>query len=362
MTAWQRHERIGECDLYLGDCLEVMPHLGRFDAVVTDPPYGKVKGDFDKAWTNRASMLTDARQWAEAMIEKMEPNASLYWFAWPSLAGRIEAILSEHLNILNHIVWEKPAATGQKTSKESLRAFMPLTERIIFAEKYGADNWADGSAGYSIACDRARGFIFEPIRYYLDSEWRALGLTYTDANKATGTQMASHWFSKNQWALPTEKNYRKLQERAREGLRREYEGLRREYEGLRREYEGLRREYEELRRWFDCRPGDQFGDVWRFKPNSDAFGHPTVKPIELMAYIIRVSVRPYGCALDPFMGSGTTGVACVQLGRRFTGIELDPEYFEIACRRIEAEVNAPRLDLPEPPPKPTQPALFGGDE
>ena len=40
MTPWQRHERIGECDLYLGDCLEVMPQLGHFDAVVTDPPYG----------------------------------------------------------------------------------------------------------------------------------------------------------------------------------------------------------------------------------------------------------------------------------------------------------------------------------
>jgi DNA modification methylase len=57
--------------------------------------------------------------------------------------------------------------------------------------------------------------------------------------------------------------------------------------------------------------------------------------------------------LDPFMGSGTTGVACVQLGRKFIGIELDPSYFDIAVKRITAELARPRLDLGEPvsPPK-----------
>lgn len=45
--------------------------------------------------------------------------------------------------------------------------------------------------------------------------------------------------------------------------------------------------------------------------------------------------RTKGTILDPFMGSGTTGVACVKLGRRFIGIEIDPKYFDIACRRIE---------------------------
>lgn len=62
--------------------------------------------------------------------------------------------------------------------------------------------------------------------------------------------------------------------------------------------------------------------------------------------------------LDPYMGSGTTGVACVREGRRFIGIEIDPGYFDIACKRIAAEVAAPRLDLPAPAPKPTQEALL----
>jgi DNA modification methylase len=54
--------------------------------------------------------------------------------------------------------------------------------------------------------------------------------------------------------------------------------------------------------------------------------------------------------LDPFMGSGTTGVACANLGRRFIGIEIEPKYFNIACERIRRAYEQPRLPLPEPEP------------
>lgn len=61
--------------------------------------------------------------------------------------------------------------------------------------------------------------------------------------------------------------------------------------------------------------------------------HPTEKPIPLMQQVLGWTA---GTVLDPFMGSGTTGVACMNLGRQFVGIEIDPGYFDIACRRIEA--------------------------
>lgn len=63
--------------------------------------------------------------------------------------------------------------------------------------------------------------------------------------------------------------------------------------------------------------------------------HSTVKPVKLMQYLVRLITPPGGVVLDPFMGSGTTGVACKNLNRSFIGIELDPEYFEIAKSRIE---------------------------
>ena len=70
--------------------------------------------------------------------------------------------------------------------------------------------------------------------------------------------------------------------------------------------------------------------------------HPCPKPVGVMERIIdRVSIA--GSICDPFMGSGTTGVACVNLGRPFVGIELDPKYFEIACERIEAAYAQQRL-------------------
>ena len=58
--------------------------------------------------------------------------------------------------------------------------------------------------------------------------------------------------------------------------------------------------------------------------------------------------------LDPFMGSGTTGVACVKLGRKFIGIEIEPKYFDIACRRIEAAYAQPDFFVQSPAPKAEQ--------
>ena len=76
--------------------------------------------------------------------------------------------------------------------------------------------------------------------------------------------------------------------------------------------------------------------------------HPTEKPSQLMWAVVRWTS---GTVLDPFMGSGTTGVACAKLGRKFIGIEIEPKYFDIACRRIEAAYKQPDMFIqrPEPP-------------
>ena len=66
--------------------------------------------------------------------------------------------------------------------------------------------------------------------------------------------------------------------------------------------------------------------------------HPTVKPIAIMEYLCKLASRPGAVVLDPFMGSGTTGIACKQLNREFIGIERDPEYFKIAETRINNAV------------------------
>lgn len=76
--------------------------------------------------------------------------------------------------------------------------------------------------------------------------------------------------------------------------------------------------------------------------------HPTQKPVELMKWCIDRAGSPH-TILDPFMGSGTTGVAAVQMGRRFIGIEREPSYFEIACKRIEDAQRMSDMFVAAPP-------------
>jgi site-specific DNA-methyltransferase (adenine-specific) len=84
--------------------------------------------------------------------------------------------------------------------------------------------------------------------------------------------------------------------------------------------------------------------------------HPTQKPLPLMKWCIDKCGNPQ-TILDPFMGSGTTGVAAVQMGRKFIGIEREPAYFDIACKRIEQAVSQGQLFEPEPV-KQVQEAMF----
>jgi site-specific DNA-methyltransferase (adenine-specific)/modification methylase len=84
--------------------------------------------------------------------------------------------------------------------------------------------------------------------------------------------------------------------------------------------------------------------------------HPTQKPLEVMKWVIELCPKSESI-LDPFMGSGTTGVAAIQLGKKFIGIEREPKYFEIACKRIEQAVAQPQLFAHEQP-KQVQEAMF----
>lgn len=78
--------------------------------------------------------------------------------------------------------------------------------------------------------------------------------------------------------------------------------------------------------------------------------HPTQKPIVVMQWCIGLMPDAVATILDPYMGSGTTGVAAVKLGRKFIGIEIEPTYFDIACRRIGDALKQQDLFIAPPPP------------
>ena len=140
--------------------------------------------------------------------------------------------------------------------------------------------------------------------------------------------MAQHYFNldHSQWTLPTAEMYAKLQTTG----------------FFQRPYEELRVEYEELRYTFNNQKTHH--SVWNYetvkKPQ-----HPTQKPVDLIENIILHSSNEGDVVLDPFMGSGTTPVACIRTGRHYIGIDTDAGYCEIAERRIAEEYAQPELEL-----------------
>jgi site-specific DNA-methyltransferase (adenine-specific) len=121
------------------------------------------------------------------------------------------------------------------------------------------------------------------------------------------------------------------------------------------------RHQHELIAWGECEGAERVptgdGDVISIRGvlQEDRF-HPAEKPAAIIERL--VEKLPLAAAiLDPFMGSGTTGVACASLGRKFVGIEIEPKYFDIACRRISDELKRPRLPFEEAK-KPVQETMF----
>jgi adenine-specific DNA-methyltransferase len=315
--------------------------------IATDPPYFKVKkAAWDNQWAKPEQFLAWVGELCAEWQRILKPSGSLYVFASPQMAHGVESITRQRFAVLNNIRWRKEAGWHKKAQKETLRGFLSPYESIIFAEHYNADNVAKGEAGYAAKCDELRGFVFEPLRAYLDGERKRAGVDKADCNAACGFSrtpggMASrHYFSRSQWCLPTREHYEALQ-RLFNADRTRPEDLRRDYEYLRRDYEDLRRDYEDLRRPFNATPFAPYTDVWDF-PTVQAYPgkHECEKPLALMEHIVALSSRPGDVVLDCFAGSGVTGEAAANLGRSFVGIEKDARWCERAANRINGARRA----------------------
>jgi adenine-specific DNA-methyltransferase len=317
------------------------------DLIATDPPYHGVLRRVD--WDNQHDSAGDFLSWIGKLAQEWErvlkPNGSLYVFAFPHLSAQVQLEIGRVFNVLNHIVWVKPAGRHKGTSKEAQRMYFPQTERIIFAEHYGADSYAKGEAMYGAKCDELRGFVFEPLRAYFDGERIRAGVKLAQITEWFGARgfpkfvTARHTFSPSQWELPTSENY--------ERLRRCFSELNHGGEYLRREYEDLRREYEDLRRPFNSGPDMLNTDVWVFDVVQNYKGkHPAEKPLALMEQIATMSSRPGAVVLDTFVGSGTTMLAAKNTGRHYIGCDFSEKWVARARQRLAEGVTIPALASP----------------
>ena len=135
--------------------------------------------------------------------------------------------------------------------------------------------------------------------------------------------------------MPTQDVYESWQRAARgDGFKRDYDDLKRDYDDLKRDYDDLKRDYYATRAYFD-NTHDNMTDVWDFPrvKGEERQGHPTPKPVAVIERMVQSSTPAGGLVLDPFLGSGTTLVACANLGRTCYGCELDPGYVAVMLER-----------------------------
>jgi site-specific DNA-methyltransferase (adenine-specific) len=294
---------IGNATLYLGDCLEVMAGLpeGSVDAVICDPPYGTMQGFRNIDW----DVALDPAAVFEHCNRVLRMNGALVLFSQEPYTSRLITEAHGNLPFSYRMTWLKDSFANHLMCKKAPVSF--TEDVLVFFKKY--DTLAQ-----------------HPLRKYAARVLAACGGDLKAINARLGHRRAEHFFyvESTQFALCTEQTYAQLCE---------VYGL----TGF--EWFKPYAELEEINRRFSRRFNLPEGQ--KYKPNvlqyrKDYTGHhPTQKPVALMEDLIKTYTDPGETVLDFTMGSGSTGVACANTGRRFTGIELEPNYFQIACRRIK---------------------------
>lgn len=325
-----------EVQLYHGECFEWMKKIpdGSVALVLADPPYNigvqtetKGKGRIN-AWDRIDDYPAFTRRFFEESARVLKENGVLY--IWHNDMTQIAEIIHDvhsrgQFRLVSFCIWDKGksyrARSWLNRKPGRLRSWFNRCEYCLHFFKVGTDMWARATGLDRINSNPA---CYRPLKDWYNAEMERLGLTKTDITvaytEATGKKpyMLRHYFRDCQFALPTRAVWEAV-----------YEPL-----GFGKGYEGLRSQYEELRHTHvndtaHC-------NMWERAaiPTQKRF-HTCEKPVDILSRIIRVSSRAGDVVLDSFMGSGSTGVACVQEGRNFIGIEQERRYFEIAQQRIE---------------------------
>jgi site-specific DNA-methyltransferase (adenine-specific) len=248
MTAIKREERIGGQRLILGDCLEVMPLLGKVDSVVSDPPYG-VGFQGKRAKQSDGSVKHVAGGYTSGFEDTPDYVQDVAVYAVNSCIGHVRSM-----------------AITPGTRCAFL--YPPPDDIGCFFSAAGT-----GLGRWGFSCS-------QPILYYGKDPFLANG------------------------------------------------------------------------------KGGRANSLGQTYPNdANTSGHPCSKPLPQMIWLVNRATWLGDIVLDPFMGSGTTLVACQKLGRQGIGIEIDPDYFDIACKRVEEAARQPDLFVD----KPVKPEQVGFD-
>ncbi len=247
MTPYTRKKIIGDCTLYLGDCLDIMPTLGKVDAVVTDPPYGTTQCKWDA--------VIPPRQMWEKISNITTPNSAIILMSSQPFTT---TLISSNPSMFKYVwVWEKNLKTGNLNARK--RPMGGHEDIVVFYEKQPTYN---------------------PQKRVRTTEARA-GNTKNSKTPVYGAQKETYRDRQSEMINP-----------------------------------------DTVIRGIKC------------VHNSSGKLISTQKPVALMEYLIKTYTNIGDTVLDFAIGSGTTGVACINTKRKFIGIDNKEEHFDIACERI----------------------------
>lgn len=320
---------MSEITLLNGDCLELMKDIpdGSVDLILTDPPYGTIKG-IEKSKASK-DIGYKACDWDEVISiphmfaecsRVLRPNGKCILFGQEPFTSKLITSAPPSIPFLYRAVWLKNQAANVLGCNKAMVNF--FEDISVFGKIYRKSHYQ----------------LNHPLRHYFRSEKEKTGLNNKQINEILGNGMASHYFTNgDQFLFPTEKMYRKLQ--ATGAFLEDYQKLKTINDNYLSEI--MARMSTENPQVFNLWQGSKTkSNVLQYPKDGGGF-HPTQKPVALLEDLIQTFSNPGDAVLDFTMGSGSTGVACVNTGRNFIGIELDKNYFEIAKKRIEDVQSQP---------------------
>jgi DNA modification methylase len=239
---------IGNAELYLGDCREILPTLPQVDACIADPPYEAEAHTFGRRTNGRAAVNG-------VYAREME------------------------VNVLDFA----PMDSGSRSTVSREFARLARGWILVFCQAEAVSLWRDSLEGGGAKYKRPMIWVKPDSLPQMSGDRPAMG--YESIVAAWGGEGRSKWNGGGKRGV------------------------------------------------FTFNKGESAGRN----------EHQTQKPVLLMNELVSLFTQPANVILDPFMGSGTTGVACMNLGRKFIGIEIEPKYFAIACERVENAQRQQRM-------------------
>ena len=297
-------------DLRLGDCLELMKNIpdGSVDLVLTDPPYGTMKGIDDKHdWDT----ILDTQTMFAEISRILRQNGKAILFSQEPYTSRLITSTIPPLPFAYRAVWYKNVSGNSLMAKSAMVS--RYEDICIFTKPHDAE------------CTNELRDYFKKVLEFIGAK------SCKEINARLGHRKAEHCFyvtgngkGSTQFSLCTEQTYNEIVSVF--GIDKMDGFL---------SYAELARLNEKYTATFNLwQGGKSKSNVLEYKKDNDGY-HPTQKPVALLEDLIQTYSNDGNTVLDFTMGSGSTGVACVNTNRNFIGIELDEGYFQIAKQRIE---------------------------